>query len=218
VNAVWRGLWSYWAQGGILLIPIGAVSFLIWREFTGARLRLQREMRMATETGVAIAGFLRTCSVKEAARKTGELPGLVASIVAEALNDIAAGGAPLPAIQARENVGLAGIDRSAYMLSALTAAAPLLGLLGTVMGMIRTFQAVGGTGDLAGGVASGVSCALITTEFGLMVAIPGVFGAARIRRLAGYVRVGMARCRAITITELAKRGAPKAEAGAVVQA
>lgn len=59
---------------------------------------------------------------------------------------------------------------------AITAAtAPLLGLLGTVAGMIRTFNVitVSGTGD-AKPLAGGISEALITTLFGLVVAIPAL--------------------------------------------
>jgi biopolymer transport protein ExbB len=59
---------------------------------------------------------------------------------------------------------------------ALTAAAaPLLGLLGTVTGMITTFNMISlfGTGDPRT-LSGGISEALITTEFGLYVAIPAV--------------------------------------------
>jgi biopolymer transport protein ExbB len=69
---------------------------------------------------------------------------------------------------------------------ALTAgAAPLLGLLGTVTGMIQTFKliTVFGTGD-AKSLSSGISEALITTEFGLYVAIPSLLASALLSRKA----------------------------------
>jgi len=56
--------------------------------------------------------------------------------------------------------------------------APLLGLLGTVTGMLATFEALasGSGGDKTMElVAKGISEALITTETGLVVALPGVF-------------------------------------------
>lgn len=55
------------------------------------------------------------------------------------------------------------------------AAAPLLGLLGTVTGIINTFKllTVYGSGDVKG-LSAGISEALITTEFGLIVAIPSL--------------------------------------------
>jgi biopolymer transport protein ExbB len=54
--------------------------------------------------------------------------------------------------------------------------APLLGLLGTVTGMIQTFQAITlyGAGDPQT-MAGGISQALVTTVLGLVVAIPTVF-------------------------------------------
>ena len=58
-------------------------------------------------------------------------------------------------------------------IKVLAAVAPLLGLLGTVVGMIRTFQAITlfGTGDPKL-MAGGISQALVTTVLGLTVAIP----------------------------------------------
>ena len=57
-------------------------------------------------------------------------------------------------------------------------AAPLVGLLGTVMGMLETFSALssGGGGDQTMvKIAAGISEALITTETGLVIALPGLF-------------------------------------------
>lgn len=61
-------------------------------------------------------------------------------------------------------------------ISAMIAAAPLLGLLGTVMGMIETFESLAKrAGDRSmEGLAAGISQALITTETGLAVVIPAV--------------------------------------------
>jgi len=202
VKNAWNALWSYWADGGIVLVPIGVVSFFIWREFIRARMRMTREMRLAAEVEKALPAALGAGSPGEAAARLGEAQGIVGRVIVSALRDAGAGSKILAALEARESSELADLDRSHIVLGALTVAAPLLGLLGTVIGMIQTFSAVGGSGDLASGVAAGVSSALITTEFGLMVAIPGVFGAAHIRRMAGYIRVRMARCRAILLMEL----------------
>jgi biopolymer transport protein ExbB len=59
------------------------------------------------------------------------------------------------------------------LLAVIATAAPLMGLLGTVTGMVRTFAliTVFGTGN-AGKLASGISEVLVCTELGLMVAIP----------------------------------------------
>lgn len=65
------------------------------------------------------------------------------------------------------------LERFLPFLAITAAAAPLLGLLGTVVGMINTFQLITifGTGD-AKSLSSGISEALMTTALGLVVAIP----------------------------------------------
>ncbi len=59
------------------------------------------------------------------------------------------------------------------LLQVLITAAPLLGLLGTVMGMLATFKGLNvSNGDTIDRVAAGISEAMITTETGLLIAIP----------------------------------------------
>jgi biopolymer transport protein ExbB len=62
------------------------------------------------------------------------------------------------------------------LILTIVAAAPLLGLLGTVIGMIETFDSLGDMSlfSQSGGIAGGISQALITTQMGLAVAIPGL--------------------------------------------
>lgn len=67
------------------------------------------------------------------------------------------------------------IDRYVSLIKVISAVAPLMGLMGTVIGMIATFQAITlfGTGDPKT-MAGGISQALVTTVLGLTVAIPTV--------------------------------------------
>jgi biopolymer transport protein ExbB len=69
----------------------------------------------------------------------------------------------------------ASLDKLLWVVKVVSVVAPLMGLLGTVTGMIRTFQAITlfGTGDPKM-MASGISEALVTTMLGLFVAIPMV--------------------------------------------
>jgi len=98
---------------------------------------------------------------------------------------------------------LAALTAVVVVLAALTAVAPLLGLLGTVVGMIQTFDAVAaGGGDTGTRVAAGISQALITTQFGLVVAVPGVFGLSRLQRMLRGAQVLMAECRSHVLQAL----------------
>ena len=65
------------------------------------------------------------------------------------------------------------LNRHLDTIAVIAAAAPLLGLLGTVSGMIRMFKTITsyGTGDPSL-LAGGISEALVTTEVGLVIAIP----------------------------------------------
>jgi len=68
-----------------------------------------------------------------------------------------------------------GLERNLTMLGTIATISPLLGLLGTVVGMITAFtgltETAGANPDL---LASGISQALITTAFGLFIAVPGL--------------------------------------------
>jgi len=68
-------------------------------------------------------------------------------------------------------------DRFTALLATIVTAAPLLGILGTVLGIIRSFELLGAgeaIGDISG-VAAGIAEALITTAFGLIVALISLF-------------------------------------------
>ncbi|MDP4610195.1 MAG: MotA/TolQ/ExbB proton channel family protein [Opitutales bacterium] len=77
------------------------------------------------------------------------------------------------------------LERFLPFIALTAAAAPLLGLLGTVTGMIKTFNLITifGTGD-AKSLSSGISEALVTTELGLVVAIPALILHGLISRMA----------------------------------
>ncbi|MDO9221846.1 MAG: MotA/TolQ/ExbB proton channel family protein, partial [Thiobacillus sp.] len=64
------------------------------------------------------------------------------------------------------------LDRFLTSLGTIASMAPLLGLLGTVIGMIEIFGAQTGGGTNPGQLAHGISIALYNTAFGLIVAIP----------------------------------------------
>ena len=67
------------------------------------------------------------------------------------------------------------VNRRLAFVTVLVVTAPLFGLLGTVLGMLLTFQAIGiGGSSTSDIIAKGISEALVATQTGMMVAIPGM--------------------------------------------
>jgi len=179
---------EYWASGGTLLIPLAAVCFGIW----GYLLRSRSLFRCCTADATRLLGLLNDSARSVAERLSafsGSSPGMLSAICRRTV--VAAGqGMPLSrAFQQESQTALTILRRDFVVLAALTVVAPLIGLLGTVVGMVETFRGVADAmGETTGRVASGISRALITTQFGLIVAIPGVFGLARLYRLDGRLQ------------------------------
>lgn len=70
-----------------------------------------------------------------------------------------------------------GLSRGLWILETVVTAAPLLGLLGTITGMMQAFKVIGGSGLVAPTqVTSGVAQALISTALGLLIALVALFG------------------------------------------
>lgn len=194
---------AYWGAGGWLLTPISVVCLGIWGFF----LRSRDHLAQAISEGEAVKRALHVAATGNTpqllAAGMADLPGGMAAMVRVVLGDILGGAAPREAFAARETECLGFASRDLVVLAALTAVAPLLGLLGTVAGMIGTFDAVALVGgDTGARVAAGISQALITTQFGLVVAVPGVFGLARLQRMVRQAAVVMAECRSHVLQAL----------------
>ncbi|MGB3478830.1 MAG: MotA/TolQ/ExbB proton channel family protein [bacterium] len=85
---------------------------------------------------------------------------------------------------------LAFLDRGMALLGGLTTVSPFLGFLGTVIGMITAFAAIAIAGEVEPTVvASGISTALITTKWGLIIATPlAIIHILFSTRVDGYTR------------------------------
>lgn len=98
------------------------------------------------------------------------------------------------------------VERFLSFLAITAAAAPLLGLLGTVVGMIRTFALITVFGTDPRALSAGISEALVTTELGLMIAIPtlvlhGIFTRIIKSRFGSMERVAFEFVKTISLEE-----------------
>lgn len=76
------------------------------------------------------------------------------------------------------------LSRGLWVLETVVTAAPLLGLLGTILGMMQSFKLIGPGGLVdPGGVTAGVAEALIATAVGLLIALVALFGFNYLTRL-----------------------------------
>jgi biopolymer transport protein ExbB len=102
---------------------------------------------------------------------------------------------------------VSSIDRRILVINTLVAAAPLAGLLGTVSGMLAMFTGLAqGTG--ASGmekVASGMQEALITTQTGLTIALPGLFIGLIVKSKRDKISATLARLECLILTERFQR-------------
>lgn len=194
---------TYWQTGGPLMLMLAMVCFGIWFFYLRLRAHLLRTVRLPDHYADDLLKNLGTRSRAENLAHYAQANDLLSQAVSHVLEATQSEQSPGEAFDDFQNERLGRYRTDTLLLKACTAAAPLLGLLGTVIGMIATFHAVGHeAGNTAVQVSSGISQALITTQCGLVVAIPGFFGMARIRRLLSAVRVRLGACRIHLVFQL----------------
>ena len=95
------------------------------------------------------------------------------------------------------------INRHGVLVRSIVMVSPLLGLLGTVGGMIETFDSLGDMSlfSQSGGIAGGISQALFTTQMGLAVALPGLLIGRMLERRQMVIENELARIKDILCTE-----------------
>src|SRR5687768_3757316 len=98
------------------------------------------------------------------------------------------------------------IDRRLQFLNVMVISAPLFGLLGTVLGMLLTFKAIGiGGSSTSDIIARGISEALVATQTGVMVAIPGLMMAHVAKRWRNEYVAFITRLEGITLRHFRPR-------------
>ncbi len=99
-----------------------------------------------------------------------------------------------------EAAKITDVDRKIAFLNVIVVSAPLFGLLGTVLGMLLTFKAIGvGGSSTSEIIAKGISEALVATQTGMMVAIPGFLMAHIAKRWRNEYVSFLARLEGVTL-------------------
>lgn len=152
----------------ILFLLIVGLAFVIERFWTLTRASVNTRkfisrIRIALEQG----------GVAAAAEECEKTPGPVASILHAGLSRSDKGISHVEkAITTAGSLEMAFLERGMIVLSTVIVLAPMLGFTGTVWGMVQAFDAIKVQNDISPAiVASGISQALLTTLFGLIVAM-----------------------------------------------
>jgi biopolymer transport protein ExbB len=194
---------EYFAHGGPIMIPILLLSFWMWLLIAERLFFLYQAVKKEITITQAI-DCLRYQLPPE--KKLTKTPGtrLVTDFLRQRTGHTVIDQSLLENSLNRERPRL---KRSLNVIIALASIAPLLGLLGTVSGMISTFNVISifGTGN-AKAMAGGISEAMITTQSGLLVAIPGVFLGTILKRRALRLEIRLTK-----MVSILKRQIKKAE-------
>ena len=173
LETTWQAVVELWIQGGWLMIPLAALALAIYIScFELYYYLAQFRLRVNPEQAEA---WLE--------RPEGP-PGEWARLLAFARDGATHSREVRRRFEEVRASYLPRLDRRVQFLAVLVAAAPLTGLFGTVLGMLATFRGIslGGAAPTADLVAGGISQALITTQTGLVIAIPGFVLLALVRR------------------------------------
>lgn len=169
VDMLWQAV-DYLRQGGWVMIPLAICSVAMWiliferiRTFHGM---VNRDISIEKALGVVKGDEIELWS-----------EGLRVQLVKAFMNE-KTGDTDIDRKVLRKCTEHLRFDLKRFLpvIAVLASVAPLLGLLGTVLGMMETFDVISmfGTGNTKA-MAGGISVALVTTQTGLLVAIPGLF-------------------------------------------
>jgi len=173
-------------EGGFFMWPILIMGIVA----TGVMIERYRSLRMlSTDTGALrgeVADLLRAGRVQEALKRCDAEQGPVPAVLAAGVRkffvlgrlDYDPGRIEENVVKAMDDYSVhvvAALERHLPVLATVASAAPMLGFLGTVQGMIIAFRdivAKMGETNVVEAAAAGIQTALLTTCFGLIVGIP----------------------------------------------
>ena len=167
-------MYDFVVKGGVLMIPIALCSIIALAIFLERLWSLRRSRVIPRDFLIEIEDLIRREKIPEAITRCRKDNSSMANIILAGIRNF--GKRREIVKESIEEIGrreAATLERYINVVGTIAAIAPLLGLLGTVFGMIKAFnvisiQGVGNPSSLAGGISE----ALITTAAGLVVAIP----------------------------------------------
>jgi len=164
-----EGFLEYMHSGGFVMWPLLLAAMFLW---FGLGYRFHTLKRGSKKS-------VRTLIRKYEEHKRTKVAGMIDSAIQDAMAIVREFGANKSArklIDDRFYEYEVALNKYSKMVMTLVAIAPLIGLLGTVVGMIETFDSLASASlfSQTGGIAGGISQALFTTQLGLVVAVPGV--------------------------------------------
>lgn len=170
------GLIQLFADGGWMMYPLLLASLLGLGVMIAKAYILRAARRDTRRILGEVTELARERRLDDAIEIAEQTPGPVSAIVLTGLNQIREHRSGRDVEQAMASAGkieLGFLERGLVLLATVASVAPLLGFLGTVLGMIAAFAAIEAAGQVdATLVASGIKIALITTATGLAIAIP----------------------------------------------
>lgn len=167
-------MWELIQKGGITMYPIILLSVIALAVFLERLISLRKEKYVPKAFYEQLVSLLKKRNINEAVEVCKADKSALARISETIITNT---DLPLSRLlEVAEESGrneAAKLDKFLPSLQTIVAIAPLLGLLGTVLGMIKIFDVIAlqGTGN-AEALSSGIAEALLTTAAGLVVAIP----------------------------------------------
>lgn len=161
-------------KGGFILIPIGILSIIAVYIFFDRFMAIKKASQVDNKFMLNIKDFVTNGNIEAAKSMARNTDSPIARMVEKGLMRI---GRPLNDITTSiENVGrleIYKLENKLSTLATISGAAPMLGFLGTVTGMIRAFYNIANAGNNInpGMLAGGIYEAMVTTAAGLAVGI-----------------------------------------------
>ncbi|NIM20722.1 MAG: MotA/TolQ/ExbB proton channel family protein [Candidatus Latescibacteria bacterium] len=169
-------MWAILVKGGVVMIPLGLLSIMGVAVVIEKAVNLQHRRVIQNEIVNYIESVKEPSDIPMAIKLCQRYDSPFANVIRAGLEE--ANSTPFEVRQAMEDTGrreMKRLERYLVVLETVAAASPLLGLLGTVLGMIKVFSviSIAGVGQ-AGLLSGGIAEALITTAFGLSIGIPAL--------------------------------------------